>query len=481
VIGPLIRKEIHETVLDLRFAVATLLFVALIPLGVYLNCKEYQRRLAGYESEHQAYRDRYSQKVDYSVEAEGFRPPSVLSILATGLDPSMPDKVITSRWRRFTTLGSSISGGAPALLLGRPDFLFNVTYVVSLAALIFSFGSVSGERQMGTLRLMISHPVPRGLILAAKVAGRTIALVIPLLLAVLISVAILAASRVVPLGSLQVWPALLVIMAVTLLFLLAVVCLGIWVSTVTRYAAVSMVLVFFAWMLFVVAVPQVSPLVAGILYPVESRAVVDQAQRIAEEDIDEEFKQEMDKLRSRCVAAFEVDGYYSAMRAWENEQKADALYAREYLPLEQRYRLRTEETLHRIEQDYRNRARAQSLIAVTLSRCSPVSCYTCVVSAIAGTGLAEPDNFIRNAQRYEDEVKETIYSRAIFIRRSGGWSCGPVAGFDWDKAVLPDMVYHYPTLAEALQEGWVDVFLLGLFSVLFFVLAFLGFNRYDVR
>ena len=81
----LIRKEITETILDLRFWVVTALFLILIPLGMYVSRKNYERRLAGYQREHQMYRQYYGKDVGPNVEAHGFRPLSMLSMFALRL------------------------------------------------------------------------------------------------------------------------------------------------------------------------------------------------------------------------------------------------------------------------------------------------------------------------------------------------------------------------------------------------------------
>jgi len=43
-LGILIKKEIIETILDLRFVIVTLLCVVLIPLGMYVSIKDYEQR-----------------------------------------------------------------------------------------------------------------------------------------------------------------------------------------------------------------------------------------------------------------------------------------------------------------------------------------------------------------------------------------------------------------------------------------------------
>ena len=140
-LGTMIKKEIVTTVLDFRFVIASLLFLVLIPLGMYVSRKDYEQRLANYNLEHQMYRQEYGKEVSSSVEVQGFRPPSVLSIFALGLDHYIPDKIITSRTGIFHTTKNVRAGDSPSLLFGRMDLLFNVCFVASLVALAFTFTS----------------------------------------------------------------------------------------------------------------------------------------------------------------------------------------------------------------------------------------------------------------------------------------------------------------------------------------------------
>ena len=134
--------------------------------------------------------------------------------------------------------------------------------------------------------------------------------------------------------------------------------------------------------------------------------------------------------------------------------------------------------LMKIEQDYRNRKNVQLSIAMNLVRISPVSSYMYIVSGLSGTGVTEPDNFVRNAQRFQDDVQQIVYDKVYY--RFGRHKT--VEGFNrFEPPSFPDMRYRYPNLTEALQIHWPDILLLCLFDVLFCSLAFIKFNRYDVR
>lgn len=482
----LIRKEITETILDLRFWIVTALFLILIPMGMYVSRKDYERRLANYQQEHQMYRQHYGKDVGPSVQAQGFRPPSMLSIFALGLDPFMPDKAITSRSGLVRAAKEPGIDNPESLLFGKADYLFNVSFIVSLAALIFTFNRISGEREKGTLRLMISGSIRRGEILLAKIVGNYIVLLVPFVIAILAALIILNTSSVISASSTGLWPTLLVIIFITLLFILVMVSLGICVSSLTRNSMGSIMMLFLVWVMAVLGIPKMSPMVAEAVYPIESRNVVNLAQTIAREEIEREFNEKKSDMFKRYRQEFGVTGGgVTTSPDTEAEKKAYGKYDEEVVSIEDECQRRITNTIRQLEQDYRNKRNVQASLAVNLSRISPVSCYTYLISGLAGTGPAEPDKFTENAERYQEQVKVAIYDNWIIkTYRLGGSrasSSDVVDGFDRSEASIPDMKYEYTTLAEILRTGWIDILLLFTFNILFFAVAFWRFNKYDVR
>jgi hypothetical protein len=248
----------------------------------------------------------------------------------------------------------------------------------------------------------------------------------------------------------------------------------------------SIMMLFLVWVMAVLGIPKMSPMIAEALYPIESRNVVDLARRIAIEDIEKEFNEKKSDLFKRCRAEFGVTHTGVSTRpSGPAEEKAYAKYDQEVGAIENECQKRIADTVRKLEQDYRNRRNVQASLAVNLSRISPVSCCTYLISGLCRTGPAEPDRFVWNAERYQEQVKAAIYDNWILkTYRLGGsraTSADKVAGFDPSKVSVPDMKYEYSTIAEVIRAGWIDILLLFAFNVLFFAVAFWRFNKYDVR
>jgi ABC-type transport system involved in multi-copper enzyme maturation permease subunit len=316
-----------------------------------------------------------------------------------------------------------------------------------------------------------------------KVVGNFVAILIPFTISVLVALLTLDASPYVSIASSNVWPAFLIITGVTFLFILSMVSLGICISSFTKQSTDSIVLAFFVWTILVLAIPKVSPMIADIIYPVESASVFDSNKRMIAEDIDHELVEEREALRIKCFEEYrapESDMHTSRPMTEEGKQ-ANAKFDEEFAPVAERYQRRLADKLRQIEHDYTRRRNVRSSLAMNLSRISPICSYTYILCEISGTGVTEPDNFTRNAQRYQDQLKQDIYDKVIIKRRRYGASYEYVEGFDASNTILPDMTYTYPTVTQALQTSRLDILLLGLFTVLFCSLAFMRLNKYDVR
>lgn len=489
-LGALIKKEIATTILDLRFVIASLLFLVLIPLGMYVSRKDYEQRLANYRLEHQMYRQKYGKEVSSNVEVQGFRPPSVLSIFASGLDHYIPDKVITSRSGIFRTTKDVRSSDSPALLFGQMDLLFNMCFVASLVALAFTFNSISGERQAGTLGLMLSNPVPRSHILLSKIVGAYVSLLIPFVMSLLIASIILELSREVSIFLPEFYPSFLIILGMTLVYLLTMVTLGVLISGTTQKPIISMIVSLFVWVIIVLALPKVSPMLARILYPVEAEQVVNLRKQMALEDIDKTFKQKSIDIHNKYLQQIPektINEYFRA-KPYETEDYLRSNYQsvlpldKELIALAQENDKRIANEIGQIAQNHKNKMNMQNTIAMIISRLSPACCYSYLISGLSNTGPGEYDSLMENAQKFQDQVKTAIYGK--YQRRV--WKIGGSTTFGGTRLekfpdMVPDMHYRYANLTEILETGLVDVILLIVFTFLFFTLAFVTFNRYDAR
>ena len=164
-------KELVHNILSFRFVVTYALLFCLILMAMFLMTNDYQSRLQEYSTEDGKVREKLAELMKIEDPAEQFqrvrradfsalRRPTPLSLLALGLEGSLPTQV--SSQSRFFVSASDDRLGRNVLcdIFQTPDFVYGVNIVMSLLALLFVFDSVCGEKERGPSSSFSPTPFP---------------------------------------------------------------------------------------------------------------------------------------------------------------------------------------------------------------------------------------------------------------------------------------------------------------------------------
>jgi ABC-type transport system involved in multi-copper enzyme maturation permease subunit len=494
----LLLKEIHEKIISGKFLVTSLLCLTLIPLGMYVTLKEYKQRLNTYQNAQRLYLERSEGRIDAEFEAQGYRPPSPLSIFAFGLEQFLPDKAVTSNGRSMFSkstdgmvlkMSESTLTNPMSVLFGKMDFLFNVAFVLTIFIFLSTFSIITGERESGTFKLLMSNPIPRWVILAAKITGSFVIFIMPFLVSFIIGLILISVSQVVPLTSNGFLSAVLVILAVTIVFLLCMHTLGLFISASTNNSMLSISVSLLLWTFFALIIPKLSPMIAQIIKPVEAEQVLMNKIENARLNLKIELLKREDELFLGVLRNHGVtnDDYMRINGIKDSEKSAiESEYDDIIADVRTEYAEKMKQATATLSRAYNNSLHEQERITRLISRLSPVCCYTFLLTEIAGTGTGEIENFENQAENFQNEVEQSVYDK--FQYRQYGSGMYNVLGFwgkpdvDYNTMQVPQMTgYQRASLTEAFAHSWVDLLLLGLYTILFFTGAFVKFLRYDVR
>jgi ABC-type transport system involved in multi-copper enzyme maturation permease subunit len=412
--GTIARKEILSNLLSYKFYVVILLAAVLVATSFFVMSRDYKERLA-----------------DYSLirpkpgEPIAVVPPNPLSIFAKGLDEAMARSFEVGPTGISVRAGQK-SGNTIFAFFPTPDFLYIVRVVLSLIALLFGFDQVSREKEAGTLRQMLANQTSRSAILIGKWAGNFLSLAVPFLLVTTLGIAVLGLDPDIRFSSDQVLR-LGLILALTLVYIAFFLSLGILISTLTRRASSSLVILLFVWALLVFVLPNLGTLVARQMVAVPSvRALSEKRQQIWTREILLRIKGQGDMpSHVRTISA-------------EN----DAL-----------------------EADYRVKFDRLVNLSKNINRISPVASVIYAATEIAGTGIGEEGAFKNEVVRYKN---------AVLGKR--------LASPDLKSSEYPAFLYRYRPLGVILAGGALfDAAWLAVCGILFFALSYFVFIRYDVR
>ena len=207
-------------------------------------------------------------------------PPTPLAALAIGQSDLLPYYFkMTTDSRETVTAGAELEN-PHRLLSGRLDLAFVLVYLYPLLVLALSYNILSGEREQGTLALLLSQPIALRTLVLAKVALRLLLFVG--VIGVMAFAAVAAVGIDVTDGAnvarLGLW--LAVIAAYGAFWLALAVAVMAW----GRPSATNAMALAGMWLVLVVVLPSVLNLLASTLYRVPSRVEMIQAMRVASDE-----------------------------------------------------------------------------------------------------------------------------------------------------------------------------------------------------
>ena len=466
------KRELYDNLNSLRFALATVLLLGLMLTNAVVHLREHPERVQKYGEDVAAHQNRlksYAEESLYRLAQKGpgdlYKKPSSLHFCAARSEAFLAAHVSGNAhawsWQErglvnFWALGyPSASPNRDNLDpdVTKVDWGFIISYVLSLLALLFTFDSISSERERGTLRLMLANAIPRHTVLIGKFLGALISISIPFTLAVLVNLLVISTSSNVYLGA-DAWGRLGIIYFIALLYSCLFLALGLLVSARVQRSAVSLVILLLAWVTLVVFMPGTLASIAG---------------RSSSLRADIGFWERSSKL------FFERRDEYDAR--W-HEAGGDR---RKQLQLSGEYVIKDAERVQRLREERLKRRISQVNRARTIACLSPVTIVEHLLESFAGTGFECHLQFLENVQSYERQFREFIVdtdrtdpeSLHIFGVREGMSQ----------KSVNPEAVPKFEDTRNFRRDfntAAMDLLLLTLFFVVFFSGASLAFVRIEI-
>ena len=461
----LIRRELLDNLMTFRFAAAVVIMLLLVVTNTVVLIKDYELRLADYNAAAKTHRQELREiNKTYSDGMLGVwgttivdRPPNPLSIFNTGLDKRLGNKINVSH-TFIPTIWDAKKYDAhnPYFnILTSIDIVLIFQGILSLLALTFAYNAIAGEYEHGTLRLVLSHPVGRGYILAAKYIGAMVCLFVPLLMSLLLMLILLTTSAMISLNTddfLRIGG----IVLTSLIYLSLFYLIGMLISAITRRTSTALILSMFVWTFLV------------LVYPNLILTAVDTAPRTdTETDAYNQVKQvweELERKREQFLRndpipgeswslglGFSLSFYDDPSRLIYHtdisgdletiDEKSEPL-----VPHAQNlFQFLGPLTVSTAERVWRIRKPAFETIYVQpahrariLLKFSPAGLYDAATEAWAGTDFNGTRDFFRAAQRYRQAIVNYFLDEKIFASQQ--WFSSHQGAVDWDT--LPQFSFQ---------------------------------------
>ena len=493
----IIQREFVSNVLTSRFMIGFIVCLTSTVAAVFVQVEDYEKRLEAYHvavQEHQEETrtwDIYSQ-----INPKAHRKPNPLSIFNIGMEKSGADMVsielATPIWEKEAQKQGSDNPFLSIFLSVDVIFVFKI--VLSALAILFAYNTISGEREDGTLKLVLSNPIPRDAFVLGKYLGGMLSLVPIVVISFAVGFVIAYASPVTAFNGSDLLR-LVIVLVVSLLYVSICYLLGMLLSVCTKEAGTTLILSMFIWGILTIIHSNIATFAVAKFPPYRLQPERETRQQVS--SIWEDFKAERDAYilkkwgykypASTISHEGPITLGITMSSPWDLEfeefytikpiHTADVSKFQEVLgyqePLRIDYANRAEEILKRREEiGERNRQLARDI-----SRISFADAYRFAIGAITNTNRKSYNDFIGQARSYKRQVVDYLVGKDVFSAR---------AWFSSDKGKaefvdLPVFQHQYNSLSASLSRALGDVFILLAWNIILFMSAYLSFLRYELN
>ena len=164
------------------------------------------------------------------------------------------------------------------------------------------------------------------------------------------------------------------------------------------------------------------------------------------------------------------------MRDMTREQRAR--FRRERTEAREQLTAAVNEATEKVIRDFERQLRQQIEVARTITRLSPVAAFVYANTDIGETGVRHERRLVNGLREYQHQ-----FARYVAEKQEGS-SGGSDFGFgeeeDYDIEDLPVFQQREDALSARLAARSIDILLLAVFAILFFMAAFVSFLRTDI-
>jgi ABC-type transport system involved in multi-copper enzyme maturation permease subunit len=473
----LVFKELLDSLLSLRFVVGLVLCSILTVTSAVILTHDYRQQMSDYNqrvSMQNDFVDKYAHRNRLYGMIIPQKPPEDFRPFVTGID-------------REGMVDSFNENPLPVLF--QPlDLLFIVTIIVSLMAILFSYDAISGERERGTLKLMVSNSLGRAWILLAKWLGGTAALLAPFFFSVLAG-ALYVATRPDLAWDQSAFLTLALLVLASVVFISLFYLLGLLVSCFSPSSSASILSSIFLWVLIVLVFPNLSPYVAAQVYRIPSVTRVErEISRLTDTERDNlgrQFVKELQAVYTRKYGAVFTE-YLSMSKDQIRERVArdpefknlHEIYTKEDFACWVKANEIQDEKANKIRKDLELKASRQARAAKLLAAVSPYSDYVYLATDLTGTGLRSLEYYGAARGKYMD-----VFWKYVSGKEEEAKSKDPTYDVNsyLDLKDRPRFDFREEPLRDRVQGvlPWCGV--LVFFNLLLFAVSYVRFMRCDVR
>lgn len=520
-------KEWLNNIVTPRFITGFVLCLLLIPFSIVISLNDYKSKMHVYAIEKTKADEENMAKAYSAYRPVIVKKPASLSIFARGISYNVGDRVkVLFGDKPMLTEGKAESRDNPFLnRFFTFDFVSVLVIIMSLMAFLFTYDICTGERESGTLKMMLANPLSRSTVLMGKLLGTFLTLFPMLVFSFGLCLLVIMLHSEIAFSSSE-WLRIGVMILFSAVFLILFMIIGLFVSSRVKHSATSIVICLIVWVIFLFVIPNLAS------YSAKSFIRVGSSENLEYDinSIEKEFREKADKFSdNQQQPDWSGTSYYwggddgfkliggATKGLMERERRINEYceplrvqYADKKWPFREKY-------LHELEK--------QQKLAKYLSFLSPSEIFKESASALCSTNYESHNNFLNQTRNYRLVLIDHYSKKDLFgsfsyftqlnpgsfmtadelINYQSNGLCKTLREFeskfqgDWkyltkiipnsnvfewkpiDMSDLPRFEYQNLNVLTDISNSLIYIGILLGFGIIMFWLSFLSFIRYDVR
>jgi ABC-type transport system involved in multi-copper enzyme maturation permease subunit len=286
----IITKELRSNLFSLRFQISFVLTITVFVVGTIAFLRNYDTKMQEYSKYQTQFRNLLKKTAESNASELAVNMwPLILSPRENSFIADCKEKYLPNQfeYNAYNVFGFEVGPGGTNPFLStfqELNWSFIVSVILSFTALLFTFDTISGEKETGALALALSNSIPRATVLFGKYISAIVTTMLMAVFGILLSILIVLFSHKIAFTHVT----LLEILGFGLVILLFISCMaavGILSSVLARNSNVSLLISLTFWLVFVVVIPNTAIFWANKVFSIEHADVIDEKIGVAHQEL----------------------------------------------------------------------------------------------------------------------------------------------------------------------------------------------------
>jgi len=463
---------------DLRLFIFMGVIAVLLSVGAFVSSRNYGKAIAHRNFIQQNYENGLTDKCRISLEAGAFdighiamKRPNSLLFLVDGGWKDYPDLSVI--WLNNQKVFGHYSKGnyypkrsprTEVTYFGflKWDMMFIIQVLFSFMIVILTYNTISKEKELGTLRLVLSNSLPRYKVILGKVLAAFSVINVTLIIGILLELLVVVAIGKIPLES-SVLPRIVFFYFVSSGYILLWVLLSVFVSCSFPRSTTCLVYLLLIWITLILIIPSMGKVfVDKAVGKIPSEAEIENVGTVLDNELMELWRSKKNTGYRGGPERSKDDGHL-----WERNS---LLYINEF-----------EERINRFQYSVSKKKIDQLRFLYNFASISPAFLYRRISEALTNNGVEREYRFLTSIQRYRKELMDTFKELDKRDKDSPHLAFLPryMSQKPIDPGLIPRFKEIFPSSIDLLVESKWLIALFFIEVIALFLMCHISFLRYD--